>query len=401
MPFAVYVLALAVFAQGMSEFMLSGLVPDIADELSVSIPAAGSLTSAFAIGMVVGAPVVAILSLRWPRRNALLTFLVIFLVMHVIGALTDSFEILMVTRVVAALANAGFLAVGLASAAAMAGPNLKGKATSILLSGVTLACIAGVPAGAFISELWGWRSAFWAVAILSVPPVFAILRAVPSTAPDPGAPSALSELRALRNPRLLVVLVLGALVNGATFCSFTYLALVVTDVAHLSSSWVPLALLLFGLGSFAGVNIGGRFGDSKPLQLLGFGAVALLAGWLLFALTSGNAVVAFVFMFIQGTLSFAVGSTLIGQVFYSATGAPTLAGGFATSALNVGAAAGPALGGIAIGAGLGFRSPLLVSATMVAVALLVGGVALLASRSKAVAATAEEGAPSSEQTPAV
>jgi len=383
MPFAVYVLALAVFAMGMSEFMLSGLVPDIAVELGVSIPASGSLISAFAVGMIVGAPVVAMLSLRWPRRTSLLAFLVVFLLMHVVGALTGSFSILLVTRIVAALANAGFLAVGIAAAAAMVDEKTKGKATAILVSGVTVACIVGVPAGAYMGELWGWRSAFWAVAVLSVPPVFAILRSVPGTAPAPDAPSALHELRALRTPRLIIVLVLGALVNGATFCSFTYLAPVVTDVAGMSQGWVPFALLLFGLGSFAGVTLGGKFADSNPTGLLTVGAVALLAGWLVFAATAGNPVVAFVFMFIQGTLSFAVGSTLISQALYSATGAPTLAGGFATAALNVGAAAGPALGGVAISAGAGFRSPLLVSAALVVAALLVGGTGLLASRARA------------------
>ncbi|MEU7477788.1 Cmx/CmrA family chloramphenicol efflux MFS transporter [Lentzea sp. NPDC042327] len=383
MPLAVYVLALAVFAMGMSEFMLSGLVPDIAVELGVSIPASGSLISAFAVGMIVGAPVVAMLSLRWPRRTSLLAFLVVFLLMHVVGALTDSFSVLLVTRVVAALANAGFLAVGIAAAASMVDDKTKGKATAVLVSGVTIACIAGVPAGAYMGELWGWRSAFWAVAVLSVPPVFAILRSVPGTAPDPNAPSALHELRALRTPRLIIVLVLGALVNGATFCSFTYLAPVVTDVAGMSPSWVPLALLLFGLGSFAGVTLGGKFADSNPTGLLSVGAVALLAGWLVFAATAGNPVVALVFMFIQGTLSFAVGSTLISQALYSAAGAPTLAGGFATAALNVGAAVGPVLGGAAISAGAGFRSPLLVSAALVVAALLVGGAGLLAARTRA------------------
>ncbi|UVS79207.1 Cmx/CmrA family chloramphenicol efflux MFS transporter [Actinokineospora sp. UTMC 2448] len=382
MPFAVYVLALAVFAMGMSEFMLSGLVPDIAVELGVSIPASGSLISAFAVGMVVGAPVVAVLSLRWPRRAALLAFLVTFLVMHVVGAITDSFTVLLATRVVAALANAGFLAVGIAAAAGMVGANAKGRATAVLVGGVTIACVAGVPAGAYLGELWGWRSAFWAVAVLSAPPFVAILRSVPGAAPDRNAPSALHELRAMRSPRLIVVLVLGALVNGATFCSFAYLAPVVTEVAGLPSGWVPLALLLFGLGSFAGVTLGGRYADTNPTALLGLGGIGLLIGWLVFATTAGDPVAAFVCTVVQGTLSFAVGSTLISQALYAASGAPTLAGGFATAALNVGAAAGPALGGAAIGAGAGFRSPLLVSAALVAAALLVGGIALLSARTR-------------------
>ncbi|WP_370941923.1 Cmx/CmrA family chloramphenicol efflux MFS transporter [Amycolatopsis sp. cg5] len=376
MPFAIYVLGLAVFAQGTSEFMLSGLVSDIATDLGVTIPAVGSLTSAFAVGMIVGAPLVAVLSMRWPRRRALLAFLVTFLLAHVVGALTGSFAVLFVTRVIAALANAGFLAVGLATAASMAGPQAKGRATSILLSGVTLACIAGVPLGAILSEFWGWRSAFWGVALISAPAVIAIVAAVPAEPVDPDATSAKHELRALGSPKLIVTLLLGALVNGATFCSFTYLAPVITTVTGLSSGWVPAALALFGVGSFAGVNLGGRLADRHPIQLLSIGSAALLAGWLLFALTAGNPVAALVFVFVQGTLSFAVGSTLIARVFYTAAGAPTLAGGFATAALNVGAAAGPALGGLALAAGFGFRAPLLVSAALVAGAIVLSATRL-------------------------
>ncbi|KQX49816.1 MULTISPECIES: Cmx/CmrA family chloramphenicol efflux MFS transporter [unclassified Streptomyces] len=375
MPFAVYVLGLAVFAQGTSEFMLSGLVHDMAADFGVSLAAVGSLTSAFAVGMVVGAPLVAVLSLRWPRRRALLAFLLTFLLAHVVGALTHSFDVLFVTRVVAALANAGFLAVGLSTAAAMAGPEAKGRATSVLLSGVTLACVAGVPLGAVVGEVWGWRSAFWGVALVSAPAVLAILRSVPATPVDPGAPGVRHELRALRTPRLIVTLALGALVNGATFCSFTYLAPVVTEVTGLSAGWVPATLALFGIGSFVGVNLGGRLADRRPGPVLVAGGAALAAGWLLLALVAGHPVAALLLVLVQGTLSFGVGSTLIARALYAASGAPTLSGGFATAALNVGAVAGPVLGGLALGTGLGFRAPPVVSAALVAVALLVAGAA--------------------------
>ncbi|MEV0380591.1 Cmx/CmrA family chloramphenicol efflux MFS transporter [Nonomuraea sp. NPDC050643] len=393
MPFAVYLLGLAVFAQGTSEFMLSGLVPGIARDLNVSIPAAGLLTSAFAAGMVVGAPLMAVLSLRLSRRFALLAFLVVFLLVHVIGAVTTSYEVLLVTRVVAALANAGFLAVAMATAIGLAPPNAKGRATSVLLGGVTIACVAGVPGGALLGELWGWRSAFWAVAVALVPAIVAVLKSVPAGsnatnppggvaeptthggAGTPSAPgSARGELRALRRPRLLVLLLLGALVNGATFCTFTYLAPLLTEVTGIGSAWMPGMLALFGLGSFAGVTISGRIADVRPVRLLVVGGVALAAGWAVFALVAGMPVLAVVLVFVQGTLSFAVGSTLISQVLYTATGAPTLSGGFATAAFNVGAAIGPWLGGAAIGAGLGFRSPVWVSAGLVAVALAVAGV---------------------------
>lgn len=144
MPFAVYVLGLAVFAQGTSEFMLSGLLSGIAADLRVSIPAAGLLTSAFAIGMVLGAPLMASLSRRWPRRRALLVFLVVFIAVHVVGALTPGYGVLLATRIVAALANAGFWAVALAAAVAMVPPALRARATSVVVGGVTVACVAGV-----------------------------------------------------------------------------------------------------------------------------------------------------------------------------------------------------------------------------------------------------------------
>ncbi|MEV0117209.1 Cmx/CmrA family chloramphenicol efflux MFS transporter [Streptomyces sp. NPDC050844] len=371
MPFAIYMLGLAVFAQGTSEFMLSGLGPDIAADLNVSLSTAGTLTSAFAVGMVVGAPLMAVLSRRWPRRNALLGFLVTFLFVHVVGALTSSFAVLLATRVVGALANAGFLAVALVAATGMVAPDAKGRATSALLGGVTIACVAGVPGGALLGQYWGWRSAFWAVALVSVPAVVAILRSVPAGAPDTAGTGARGELRSLRAPRLLVTLLLAALVNGATFCTFTYLAPLVTNVTGFEESWVPVLLALFGVGSFVGVTVSGRFADVRPVPFLLCGALALLAGWVLFALTAGNPVAAVLLVLVQGALSFGVGSALITQVLYAATGAPTLAGGFATAALNVGAAIGPVGGGLALGAGLGYRSPLWVSALLVASALAV------------------------------
>ncbi|MBH5333448.1 MFS transporter [Streptomyces pactum] len=383
MPFTLHLLGLAVFAQGTSEFMLSGLVPDIAADLGVSIPAAGSLTSAFALGMVVGAPSMALLARRWSRRRALLGFLLTFLGVHVLGALTTSFPVLFATRVVGALANAGFLAVAVVTATAMVGPDAKGRATSVLLGGVTLACVAGVPAGALLGQVWGWRSAFWAVALLSLPALLAVARSVPGGAPDAAAPGARRELTALREPRLRLVLLLGALVNGATFCAFTYLAPVVTEVTGWDSARVPVVLALFGLGSFLGVTLGGRLADSGAVRLPVAGGVLLALCWAGFALTAGNTPATVVFVLVQGTMSFAVGSTLIARALYAAPGAPTLAGAFATAAFNVGAAAGPWLGGLAIGAGLGYRSALWVSSALVALALAVAGAAWAARRGTA------------------
>ncbi|MEU9049703.1 Cmx/CmrA family chloramphenicol efflux MFS transporter [Streptomyces sp. NPDC048384] len=375
MPFGLFLLGVAVFAQGTSEFMLSGLVPDIARDLGVSVPAAGSLTSAFAVGMVVGAPLMAALARRWSRRGALLGFLGVFLAVHVVGAVTGSFAVLVVTRVVGALANAGFLAVALVTAVALAEPEAKGRATSTLLGGVTLACVVGVPAGALIGQLWGWRAAFWAVAVVSLPAVAAVARSVPGGAGDSERPALRGELGALRSSRLRLTLLLGALVNGATFCTFTYLAPLATTVTGLADGWVPVVLALFGAGSFVGVGVGGRYADRRPRAVLVGGGSVLCLGWGALALGAGTPALTLGLVFVQGALSFGVGSTLISQALYAAPGAPTLSGGFATAAFNVGAALGPWLGGTAIGTGLGYRSPVWVSAGLVALSLVVAGVA--------------------------
>ncbi|KRV48868.1 chemotaxis protein [Wenjunlia vitaminophila] len=382
MPLVLHVLALAVFAQGMSEFMLSGLLEDIAHDLGVSVATAGTLTSAFAVGMVVGAPTLAVVGRRWSPRRALLLFLLAFLLAHVVGALTTDFPVLLGTRVVGALANAGFLAVAVSTAAGLVEPTAKGRATSALLGGITLACVVGVPCGALLGQLWGWRAAFWAVVLLSLPALVAILRSVPDEpggsqpGRDDGAPggtrSLRGELRALRAPRVVVTLALGALVNGGTFCTFTYLAPLVTEVTGFAEHRVPALLALFGAGAFLGVAFGGRMADTRPVRLLATGGVALLVGWVLLALTAGNPVAACLLVFVQGVLAFGVGSTLVSQVLYAAPGAPTLAGGFATAAFNVGAAVGPLLGALALEGGLGYRSPLWVSALLVALALVSG-----------------------------
>ncbi|MFD6275695.1 Cmx/CmrA family chloramphenicol efflux MFS transporter [Streptomyces sp. NPDC060209] len=380
MPFAVHVLGLAVFAQGTSEFMLSGLLSGIAGDLHVSLGAAGLLTSAFAVGMVVGAPLTALAGRTWPRRRALLFFLGVFVAVHVVGALTPSYGVLLATRVAGALANAGFWAVALVTALDMVGPHQRARATAVVVGGVTVACVVGVPAGAALGELWGWRSAFWAVALVSVPAAVALLVAVPGGRPD-DAPQvgARSELRALARPRLLLTLLVMALVQGATFCTFSYLEPLVTRVTGFGAGWVPVVLALFGVGSFAGVTLAGRLADARPDAVIGLGMTALAVGWAALALTAAHPVAALALVLLQGALAFGTGTTLITRVFHLAPDAPTMAGSFATAAFNVGAAAGPWLGGLALGAGFGFRAPVWVSALLMGAALALTGVLSAAS----------------------
>ncbi|MGW2846212.1 Cmx/CmrA family chloramphenicol efflux MFS transporter [Streptomyces sp. NPDC001274] len=392
MPFAVYALGLAVFAQGTSEFMLSGLLSDIATDLHVSIPAAGLLTSAFAVGMIVGAPLTALFSRNWPRRSALVFFLCVFCAAHVVGALTPGYGLLLATRVVGALANAGFWSVALVTAVSLAGPGARARATSVVVGGVTLACVAGVPAGALLGGHWGWRAAFWAVALVSVPAVLVIARSVPAGRPESEPVPVRAELRALAAPRPLLTLLTMALVQGATFCAFSYVEPLATRVTGLDPAWVPGLLALFGAGSFLGVTAAGRFADGRPVAFTSGGLVALVAGWAAFAPASGNTYATVAFVLVMGMLAFGTGTALISWVFRLAPDAPTLAGSFATAAFNVGAALGPWLGGLAIDAGLGFRAPLWVSALLTALALAPALRVMAGARARA-GAGANAGAP--------
>ncbi|MFJ6676580.1 Cmx/CmrA family chloramphenicol efflux MFS transporter [Actinosynnema sp. NPDC091369] len=368
MPLALYLLALAVFAMGTSEFMLAGLLPDLAADLDVTVGAAGSLTSAFAVGMVVGAPLMAALARDRPGRLSLLGFVLAFLAAHVVGATTSSFPVLVVTRVVAALANAGFLAVALTTTAALVPADRKGRALAVLLSGTTVATIAGVPGGAVLGALLGWRATFWAVAALCLPAAIGILKGVPPRAGERAAGPALrEELAQLRRPRLVRVMVLGALVNAATFAGFTFLAPVVTGTAGLGELWVPVVLVLFGVGSFLGVTIAGRAADRRPGLVVAAGGPLLAAGWVALAVAAEQPVALLVLVFAQGALSFALGGTLIARVLHEGAGAPTMAGSYATAALNVGATLGPLLAATTLGTGP--TGPLWTSAALVALVL--------------------------------
>ncbi|MFI7326287.1 Cmx/CmrA family chloramphenicol efflux MFS transporter [Streptomyces rubiginosohelvolus] len=387
MPFAVYVLGLAVFAQGTSEFMLSGLLSGIAADLGVSLSAAGLLTSAFAVGMVVGAPVMALAGRTWPRRRALLLFLAVFVAVHAVGALTPSYGVLLATRFVGAFANAGFWAVALSTAVAMVPDRLKGRAAAVVVGGVTVACVVGVPAGAVLGERWGWRSAFWAVAIVSLPAFLAVLRSIPGGrgGTDAGADpvSVRDELRVLTGPRLRPVLLTMALVQGATFCTFSYLEPLLTRESGLSAGWVPVALALFGAGAFAGVTVAGRYADAHPVAVVATGMGALTTGWSVLALTAGSPVLALALVPLLGLLAFGTGTALITRVLSLAPGAPTLAGASSTTAFNLGATVGPWAGGLALGAGFGYRAPVGVSALLMVAAVLVAATTAKSRRPRA------------------
>ncbi|MCX4830138.1 MFS transporter [Streptomyces sp. NBC_01016] len=373
MPLAVYVLGLGIFTQGTSEFMLSGLLPDMAADLGVSIPDAGLLISAFALGMVVGAPLLAVATLRLPRRATLVGLQVVFVAAHVVGALAPGYGLLFATRVIGALAYAGFWAVAVATAVALVPASAKSRAVAVVAGGLTLATIVGVPAGTVLSQHASWRAAFWAVAAATVVSAVSTLLALPTdrTAKGAEAPrSVRAELRGMARPALWLSYAITAFTFGAVIVTFSYLASLLTDVTGIRDAWVPVLLALFGAGGLLGLVIGGRTAQVAPLATLGWGlgALAVISG--LLAVAAHTAVVVVVLVFALGVAGYVTNPALQSRVFTLAPAAPTLVGATNTAAFNVGNTLAPLLGGLAIDAGLGYASVAWVGAALAAVGLV-------------------------------
>lgn len=319
MPPVVFILSAAVFAQGTSEFVLSGLLEQIATETHVPIGTAGLLTSVFAVGMVIGAPAMALAVSRIPMRTSLITFLTVFCACHVVGALTNDFTLLAVTRVLAAVANAGFLAVTLVSLPSLVPESALKQATSRILAGVTLACIVGVPAGTLLGQALGWHAAFWAIA------------AVTATTIGPLSTVRLeAQTHTTRWEFKDRNLIVGVLVNAGTFATFTYLG------AMAGPTWSPVTLALFGIGSFVGVTLSGRY------RLFIRGTAVLAVIWLGAAFAVHTLPGLLISAFVTGVGAFGVGSALISALVRT--------GAMATTAFNVGAVVGPAVAGLVVDA---------------------------------------------------
>ncbi|MFJ2739276.1 Cmx/CmrA family chloramphenicol efflux MFS transporter [Streptomyces sp. NPDC087440] len=377
MPLAVYMLGLAVFALGTSEFMLSGLLPPIADDMDVSIPQAGLLISAFAIGMVIGAPLLAVATLRLPRRTTLIALISVFGLGQVAGALAPTYELLFASRVVSALACAGFWAVGAAVAIAMVDVGSRARAMAVMIGGLSIANVLGVPVGAFLGEHLGWRSAFWAVGAASAVALVGVVTLIPRIPLPDEKPQLKRELGIYRDRQVLVSVLITALAAGGVFCAFSYLSPLLTDVAGLDSKWVPWVLGLFGIGALAGTTVGGMVADARPFGVLIGGistSTVLLAALALFGST---AAVAVTLSFALGFSAFFTAPALNARMFNVAGAAPTLAGATTTAAFNIGNTGGPALGGTVIDAGWGFSATAWAGGAMTIVAV---GLVLLALR---------------------
>lgn len=370
MPIAVYMLGLAVFALGTSEFMLSGLLPPIADDMGVSIPRAGLLISAFAIGMVIGAPLLAVATLRLPRRTTLIALITVFGLGQVAGALAPTYEILFASRVISALACAGFWAVGAAVAIAMVDYGQRARAMAVMIGGLSIANVLGVPAGAFLGEHLGWRSAFWAVGAASAIALVGVVTLIPRIPLPEEKPQLKKELSIYGDRQVWLSITVTALAAGGVFCAFSYLSPLLTDVAGLSEGWVPTVLGLFGAGALVGTVIGGRVADAHLFGVLLSGIAASTVFLVALALFAATPAAAITLSFLLGLSAFYTAPALNARMFNVAGAAPTLAGATTTAAFNLGNTGGPWLGGTVIDLDFGYAATAWAGAAMTVVAIV-------------------------------
>jgi predicted MFS family arabinose efflux permease len=369
LPPVVALLALGTFLMCTTEFMIAGLLAQMADDFGVRPSQIGLLITAFAIGMIVGAPLMAIATLRLPKRLTLVLALAIFAAGHVIAALSGSFALLVAARVLTAVVTGAFWSVASVVATRAAGPAASSRALGVMGSGVALSTVLGVPLGSLAGEHLGWRGTFWAVAALAALAAVIIGRFAPRDGQGV-APSVRAELRALRSGRLWLVLGATVLVMGGCMGTFSFLSPLLTARSGISLQWVPLVFVCFGVGSMIGTNVVGRFADRRPVAT--FIACATAAGLVLVMLIplSAAPVSAVIVITLLGIVTMSIPPVATGLSVRLAGSAPTLAAALTVSAFNGGIAAGSSIGGRTLDTALGETGPATVGVVMVALGLV-------------------------------
>ncbi|MFF2546935.1 MFS transporter [Kitasatospora sp. NPDC058063] len=369
MPLALIALAIGAFGIGTTEFVIMGLLPQIAGDYGVSIPNAGLLVTGYALGVVVGAPLMTALGTRISRKTMLMLLMGLFTAGNLLSAFAPSFPVMLAGRIVTSLAHGAFFGIGSVVAADLVAPQKKAGAIATMFTGLTVANIVGVPLGTFIGQAVGWRTTFAGVAALGVLGLLGIARLVPAMPRAEGA-HLRRELTAFRNPQVLLAMAMTVLGFGGVFAAITYIAPMMTNVTGYAEGSVTWLLVLFGVGMFLGNLLGGRYADRKlmPMLYTTLGGLAVVLA--LFTFTAHNKVAAAVTVLLVGALGFATVPPLQKRVLDHAHGAPTLASAVNIGAFNLGNALAAWLGGMVISAGLGYTAPNWVGAVLAGAALL-------------------------------
>ncbi|MFJ5304074.1 MFS transporter [Streptomyces sp. NPDC088350] len=375
MPLALLALAVGAFGIGTTEFVIMGLLPEVADDLHVSIPTAGHLVSAYALGVVIGAPLLAAVTARLSRRTVLIGLMALFVAGNALSALAANYDYLLAARFLSGLPHGAFFGVGAVVATTMVAPERKARSVSLMFLGLTVANVVGVPAATLMGQHLGWRATFLAVSAIGLVAIASLALLIPHDHAHAPAVGLRRELAALKS--LPVWLALGTTVAGfgALFSAYSYITPMLTDAAGFADGSVTLLLALFGVGATAGNLVGGRLADHSLRATL-FGGLVSLAGVLaLFPLlmtTEWSAALAVVLL---GVAAFVTGSPLQLMVMEKASAGPSLASSANQAAFNLANAGGAWIGGLALAAGFGATSPALAGAVLAVLGLGVAGTA--------------------------
>jgi len=375
--FPLLALATGAFGIGITEFAPMGLLPDMAEGLGVSIPAAGLLVSAYALGVMLGAPLMTLTTARMNRRTLLIGLMAIFTLGNFLSAIAGDYSTLMIARVITSLNHGAFFGVGSVVAANLVAPEKRASAVAAMFMGLTLANVIGVPLAPWVGEVFGWRTAFGAIAIWGLITMAALRFALPDI-PRVDRGNMLAELGVLKRREVLVALALTAIGSAAMFTVFTYIAPILTEATGAGTLFVTAMLVIYGLGLTAGNWLGGIFADRSIDRTLIVSLSGLAAMLILFAVTMVSPVAAAITIFLWGVATFAIVPPLQMRVMEAASDAPNLASAVNIGAFNLGNAIGAAVGGGVIGLGLGYPAVSIAGAAMAVAGLAI----VLASRTR-------------------
>jgi DHA1 family inner membrane transport protein len=373
-PRALLALAIGAFGIGTTEFVVMGMLPEIADGLDVSVPAVGLLISAYALGVVIGAPTLTALGVRFTTRQTLIGLMVVFVVGNALSAVAPTYETLAAARVLAALSHGSFFGVGTVAARRLAPPGKGAQAISQMVVGLTLANVIGVPLGTFVAQQTSWRLVLGAVAVIGLVTIGGLLAWLPKDDAERGSLSA--ELRAFRRGQVWLVLGLTMVGFAAMFAVYSYVSPILTELGGIPTEWVTPVLALFGAGTTVGTLIGGRYGDRYGYSFVVAGMLGMAAVLVAFAFFSRTPAAAVVLITLFGTVGFSLAPVVQNGVIEAAR----VSGGSLVSAANQAAfnlanALGAALGAAVLSAGLGYTAPMWVGAVL---ALTGAGIAVVA-----------------------
>ncbi|XGU18368.1 MFS transporter [Rhodococcus sp. 3Y1] len=369
LPLVIYVLAVGVFLMGTTEFVVAGILPEIAGDLGTSIANVGLMITVFAIGMIVGTPAMAILTLRVPRRVTLSSALIVFAIGHVIVALSSNFGLILGARFLTAVATGAFWAVAAVVGAKRQARRLP-RALGIVLGGGMLANVIGVPLGALAGQSIGWRGPFWALAALALAAAAVVHRLVPADTESGAVPSWRAEIASLRDGRIWLVLSGCAVVCGSSLAAYSFISPLLTENTGLAASAVPLVLVGYGLGAFVGSNLGGRLGAKHQYGVLFVSAAMTFLVLGALCLFSHNVIVTVFLVVMLGLFGMSTNPILIGMAVRYADQAPTMASALSTSSFNLGTAVGSWIAGFAFASSLGATGPVLVGTGVAALYFL-------------------------------